>query len=266
MNTATFPSLDQLGTGASDAVRGHFDWVFRTFLGDSQASQAPEYLRYITGIPHPIGNMAILSRAAAPEQIVSIVEPLLVDAFPSAVVLMNSDRPEQRASVESAGFGFAETMPLMTVTPETLRPTELPSGYRFRELGLDSDEIWSEAVSTGYGLPIELGSLFGLRCAAEFCAPGTARHFAIEHEGELVATSMLYLHDGLAGMYCVATKPEHRGKGLGAHLTAEPLRLAWRDGYRVGLLQASEMGAPVYTRIGFQTHANMSLFVHMPDQ
>ena len=80
-----------------------------------------------------------------------------------------------------------------------------------------------------------------------------------------LAASMLYLHDGLAGIYGVATKPDHRGKGLGAHLTAEPLRTAWQEGYNTGLLQASAMGAPVYKRIGFRSHGDMALFVRVPE-
>ena len=50
-----------------------------------------------------------------------------------------------------------------------------------------------------------------------------------------------------------------------AHLTAEPLRTAWTEGYNTGLLQASAMGAPVYARIGFRSHGDMALFVRMPE-
>ena len=94
--------------------------------------------------------------------------------------------------------------------------------------------------------------------------PGAARYYAVEFEGSLVATSLMYLHNGLAGIYAVATLPEHRRKGLAAHLTAEPLRQAWVMGYSTGLLQASEMGAPVYARLGFRTLGQMALLVHMP--
>ncbi|MFU8828730.1 MAG: GNAT family N-acetyltransferase [Phycisphaerales bacterium] len=263
MSAATFPSIDQLADGAADAVRQHFDSIFRILFCPPGETLPATFVQYTTRTQHPLGNAAFFWRDASVDEVSSVIQKLVASGYPAAVVLMSDDSPDQAAVVEAAGFGFAEAMPLMTVTPEALTPTELPPGYRFREVQLDEDEAWSETVSVGYGLPVELGRLLGLRRAAEVCAPGTARHFAIEHEGELVATSMLYLHNGLAGIYCVATKAEHRGKGLGAHLTAEPLRLAWQLGYRTGLLQASAMGAPVYRRIGFQTHANMSLFVHM---
>lgn len=260
----TRPTVADLGNAASDAIRVHFDHLFRTLFCPPGSLLAPNCMRYITDSPHPLGNAAFFSRDASPDEVSRVVEPLATLPLPSAVILMNDDRPEQTRAVESRGYTFAEPMPLMSVTPETLAPTTLPEGYTYREIPLDEDAAWSEAVSTGYGLPLELGSQFGPRRAGETCPPGVARHFAVEHAGDLVATSLLYLHDGLAGIYGVATKPEHRGKGLAAHLTAEPLRAAWNEGYNTGLLQASAMGAPVYTRIGFHTHASMALLVRVP--
>jgi GNAT superfamily N-acetyltransferase len=155
-------------------------------------------------------------------------------------------------------------MPLMSVTPDTLAPTALPAGYTSREVSPDESAAWARAVSAGYGLPLTVGSLLSVDRAAARC-PGKTHYFAVEHDGAMVATSLVFFHDGLAGIYGVATLPEHRGKGVGAHLTAEPLRFAWSRGYTTGLLQASEMGAPVYTRIGFRTHGHMELVVRVPE-
>jgi GNAT superfamily N-acetyltransferase len=258
------PSVEELGDAAADAIRGHMDHLFRAFFCPPGSLLTKFCMRYITDSPHPLGNAAFVRRGASLDEVAGALEPLLGLGLPSAVVLMNDDRPEQAGAVESRGFVLAEAMPLMSVTPATLAPTALPSGYTYRQVALDEDAAWSEAVSAGYGLPLELGSLFGVRRAHETCEPGVARHFAVEHEGKLVATSLLYVHDGLAGIYGVATLPEHRGKGLAAHLTAEPLRTAWGEGYNTGLLQASAMGAAVYARIGFHTHASMALYVRMP--
>lgn len=265
MPSTQYPTLDQLADTAPDAIREHIDHLFRVFFCDPGTPHPASSLHYITRSPHPLGNAAFFRRDADHDEIATTIARLIDCGYPSAVVLMNDDRPEQTRAIEAAGYVFAEGMPLMSVTPDTLKATQLPSGHTLREIPLDEDAAWSEAVSTGYGLPLELGSLFGIRRAHETCEPGIARHFGVEHDGELVATSLLYLHNNLAGIYGVATKPEHRGKGLAAHLTAEPLRRAWQLGYNTGLLQASAMGAPVYTRIGFRTHASMALFVRMPE-
>ncbi len=265
MTAIRYPSVEELGETAPDQIRAHIDRLFRVFFCDPEEPQSASSLIYITGSPHPLGNCAFFSRDAGLDELRERAERLVSCGFPTAIVLMNNDQPEQAEAVESLGYVFAEGMPLMSVTEGTLEPTALPDGYVFREIPLEEDAAWSEAVSTGYGLPLELGSLFGVKIASERCEAGVARHFAVEHEGELVSTSMLYLHDGLAGIYGVATKPEHRGKGLAAHLTAEPLRIAWGLGYRAGLLQASAMGAPVYARIGFRSHGEMALYVRMPE-
>lgn len=75
---------------------------------------------------------------------------------------------------------------------------------------------------------------------------------------------MLYLADGLAGIYCVATLPAERGKGLGAHVTAESLRAALPLGYGVGVLQATEAGHGVYRGLGFTDVGSVPMFIRMP--
>jgi predicted acetyltransferase len=73
----------------------------------------------------------------------------------------------------------------------------------------------------------------------------------------------VYLHNGVAGIYGVATLPEERGNGLGAHMTAAPLRIARELGYRVGILQASEDGHPVYRRLGFADFGEVPLYLRL---
>jgi hypothetical protein len=131
--------------------------------------------------------------------------------------------------------------------------------------GPESDE-WVQLLSAGYGLPLGLARYFS---PAAFGAESTKadaplQFFAIRHAGAMVATSMCYLKDGLAGIYSVSTIPSERRKGLGEHATAEPLRLAARLGYRVGILQSSEAGYGVYRNLGFTDFGGLPIFTRIP--
>jgi GNAT superfamily N-acetyltransferase len=248
---------------AANMIADHLDHFFRTVLAPDDALKSTTCFRYITREPHPLGNLALFSRAASPADVVRDAAPLCEGDFPSAIAFLDAGTSEQLAAATGLGFAPAESMPIMSVTPDTLMPTTLPDGYTCREVMPDEAEAWAHAVSDGYGLPLAVGSLFGVDRATA-SAPGAAHYYVAEHDGRMVSTSLVFLHDGFAGIYGVATLPEHRGKGLGAHLTAEPLRSAWKLGYTTGLLQASEMGAPVYERIGFRSHGYMALLVRVP--
>ena len=71
--------------------------------------------------------------------------------------------------------------------------------------------------------------------------------------GRPVAASSLVPGRGVAGVYCVATLPEARGRGLGTALTVLPLLEAREMGFHTGVLQSSDMGYPIYQKIGFRT-------------
>jgi len=69
------------------------------------------------------------------------------------------------------------------------------------------------------------------------------------------------LHAGVAGIFAVSTLPEARGRGIGTALTVAPLVDAREAGYRVGTLQASDMGYPIYRKLGFQDVCQYNLYI-----
>lgn len=57
-------------------------------------------------------------------------------------------------------------------------------------------------------------------------------------DGQAVGTSELFVSHGVAGIYWVSTVEQHRGRGIGAALTAAALRAGRERGLRIGTLQA----------------------------
>jgi GrpB-like predicted nucleotidyltransferase (UPF0157 family)/GNAT superfamily N-acetyltransferase len=66
-------------------------------------------------------------------------------------------------------------------------------------------------------------------------------------------TGMLVTHLGVAGIYYIATIPSQRKKGFGSSMMQHLLQRAKEKGYKISTLQASENGASIYRKIGFQT-------------
>lgn len=76
--------------------------------------------------------------------------------------------------------------------------------------------------------------------------------FLGEVAGEPVATAEVFLYGGVAGVYNVCTLRTHRRRGHATALTLTALHAARVAGFRTAVLQASEEGAPVYARLGFE--------------
>lgn len=250
----------------STVILQHFRSFFAAALPPDNADPppAPGCFRVITREPHPLGNLLLADAGVSPETIRKQAAPLLNDAFPGAAVLTGGDLAGQVRALEELGFARAESMPLMSVTPGRLAPTTTPPGYAFREVGPGDDDRWADAFAEGYQIPLRLAAMFA---PAALAARGLdARYYACEQGGVFAAVALCVVLEETPGIYAVATRPAHRGRGLAAHLTAEPLRLAWdgagtRD---LGVLQASAMGEPVYRRLGFEDHGHMALFVRVP--
>ena len=135
-----------------------------------------------------------------------------------------------------------------------------------RPLGLEikmvsdakSLQKWSEVLIAAAPMPE-----FVARPMFDFCASlgfGKAspmRNYYGRLNGEVIATSSLFLGAGVAGIYNVATLPKARRQGIGSAMSLEPLCEAHALGYRVGVLGSSQLGVGVYRRLGFEEYCKI---------
>lgn len=71
-------------------------------------------------------------------------------------------------------------------------------------------------------------------------------------DGKPVATNLAFNGGGVTGLFCIATVPAYRGKGIGAAVTLYPLYEMRDRGYQYAVLFSSKSGKPVYERVGFR--------------
>lgn len=79
--------------------------------------------------------------------------------------------------------------------------------------------------------------------------------------GTPVAMAMVLVTGDVAGIFNVGVPPSRRGAGLGTAATWEAIRVGRAHGARVAVLEATDMGEPVYHRMGFETVTRLRGFV-----
>jgi ribosomal protein S18 acetylase RimI-like enzyme len=118
------------------------------------------------------------------------------------------------------------------------------------EVGL---ERWRDVQERGLGLDAASAEAWWSahrRLGIEAWPP--LRNWIAYLDGEPVAAAALFVGAGVAGIYNVCTVPEARGRGIGSAVTAVAIDAAVADGHDLAVLGASDMGFPVYRRLGFR--------------
>ncbi|MDW5562675.1 MAG: GNAT family N-acetyltransferase [Methanomassiliicoccus sp.] len=94
---------------------------------------------------------------------------------------------------------------------------------------------------------------------------GPSRHWFLGTlDGRPVSTSLLVLHENVASMYMVGTIRGARGQGIGTAMTRESLLFAREAGMDIAVLEASELGLPIYERMGFRKLCEFRIFSWTP--
>ena len=120
---------------------------------------------------------------------------------------------------------------------------------------------WKDTLARGFGEgPVEAEWVGEMYRRVGLGDDGPWRHYLGRLGSEPVATSTLFPGAGMAGIYFVSTVEEARRRGIGAALTLAPLQEAREMGCRLGVLGSSEMGYPVYRRLGFREHCRIGLY------
>ncbi|MBI5291577.1 MAG: GNAT family N-acetyltransferase [Chloroflexi bacterium] len=161
------------------------------------------------------------------------------------------------------GFRLEDGPAGMSVDLNRLNETgQIPAGAEIVAVSNEqSVRDCAEVLIYGYGFPpdwkdITIDFLIGLGQDTPY------RSYVAYWEGKPVSTAAVFFGEEVAGIYSVATVAEARGKGFGAAVTLAPLLDARKMGYRVGILQASTMGLPVYKRMGFQQDFRVGSFFY----
>ncbi|MEX0325388.1 MAG: GNAT family N-acetyltransferase [Puniceicoccaceae bacterium] len=243
----------------------HLRTNFETIIRKAGGQTLPEllestdnFIRCLTGLPHPLGNIVIVRNGDEGhfKEVITEVESRSAEqSFPAAAILFPDVNPDSFATIlEERGWVLMDKMPGMWM--------EIPEGFSVGSLaeGVDvrhaSDEdalaIAVALLAEGYPIPFEVSEFFmrGIHLEGEQ-SNGSMANFIATVDGEPAACSSVCIEDGVAGIYCVATLEKARGRGLGTAITRAAVEYGRKHGANHALLHATEMGEPIYQKIGF---------------
>ena len=131
---------------------------------------------------------------------------------------------------------------------------KVPQGFEIHDVKNETDlQDFKQVFVEGYEMPPTMAEGW-VQSAHEFGIGKTPWRLVLGRlNGRPVATNIIMNGGGVSGIFGIAVVPSARGQGIGAAITLQPLlEERDREGYHYAVLFSSEMGVPVYQRIGFR--------------
>lgn len=230
-----------------------YGWLplFERFDG-GRVEHRDGYVRWRSAIPMPFFNG--ICGVPASEDLDAGIDDALAPFEAAGLPLLWIVPPPGEIDGRLVARGFVvERTPGMAVDLAMLRPREGPSDVTIVEVGDDPAEVEAciRVTEVANGMPEETTPPM-LRALARLPERDHVHAFMATVDGVPAASAVLLEWAGVAGLYNVGTLPEFRGRGLGTLVSFAALEAGRVDGYRVGVLQASELGEVLYRSMGFE--------------
>lgn len=240
---------------------------FESFRAMSIAAGSPvsdtgRVLCVSTGAPVAFLNIAFVTRPLGdPERELTAAMAFFDElGLPFVVRVREGVDPAAEAAAEALGMPYSDTVPGMALFPVGPPPAN-PPGLRIERAGDRAGlAAFQRVMAAGFGMPIDIARR--LITLATLDVPGIECYLGYV-DGEPVTSSTLCRTGRTAGVYNVATIESHRKRGLGEAMTWHAVTRGAQAGCDVAILQASEMGRPIYERMGFRLVAPYRTF-HRP--
>lgn len=230
------------------AARNHIDWFTKLARAEGQGAGAAHGLKWAGDNSRYVLFPSLATKAAS-----ASLDEFLADC---------------RAD---AGVGSVGCWSLVPAEPRDLGALLLARGFEWgwrpHWMRLDLKE-WNRDLSGIPGISIGLDDLGGpaasgleprsmakVTASRQLSASGEAWHIGARKAGRLIGhvAISVFRTDSSAGIFDCAVAPRQRRRGIGAALTTAACRIARQQGCEDVLLNATDMGEPVYRRVGFES-------------
>lgn len=231
---------------------------------------SPELTWIATGLQLPILNSVLLTNLA-PESVSEAISEVQAHFKTRRVTMCWCTGPltrpvELRKYLAAHSFSFAMASPGMAVDLQKINE-DVSTPKDLEIVRVENSQIlqnWSYVNQIGYNSSDEVGQAYAdLMLRLGFDQPAV-RYYVALLQGEPVASALICLSAGIAGVYNVVTLPAARGQGIGSKLVLKTLHEARAAGYRVAALQSSEVAFNVYRQLGFEQYCTYERYHWTP--
>jgi len=247
-------------------------WLARARLAGWEVHEEPGLTWYRSGLRSPMFNGVIqttLDDRDVDSRIETTLERFRADGLPMVWWSGPSRRPlDLGARLLARGLTTPGDDPGMAADLDALHENAAtPTGLTIERVNDDVTlRTWMLTLRASDGLPPATREpMLALQRPASYAADDDYRLYLARLDGAPVGTAAAQIGAGVVGLYCVGVAPEARRQGIGAAVTLAALREARGQGYRFGVLGASELGESVYRRLGFEQYCLLQLYEFLPD-
>jgi len=212
-----------------------------------------------TGLPVAMLNIAFVKRTLADPQ-ASLKEVMHFydeKGLPFVVRVREGVDLESQPASAALGMPYSDTVPGMALYPVPA-PPEPVHGLSIKRVS-DSKRLndYQRVAAEGFGIPLEFAErLMG----PAFLEVEGFESYLGTMDDEPVGVSSVFVDGAVAGVYNVAALPSYRRRGIGEAMTWRSVARGGEAGCTVAVLEASEMGKPMYERMGFRVVAPYRTF------
>jgi ribosomal protein S18 acetylase RimI-like enzyme len=247
---------------ADRAAAGHgAGWLkLRRLLNRGWLEANESFVAAVTLVPAHSFNGATVYGAFDRAELSVTLERVAASGLPFCLQARPSVADAAAEVARQLGMQRAPGMPLMVATePPPPQPVE---GLRLRPLGPDEGENQASVTAEAFDASLEL--MRELSTPELMARPG-AHPYAGDLGAVTVTTAVADVNGETIGVYDVATRAAHRGRGYGSAVTAAAVRAGFADGGQLAFLLSSPMGVRVYEGLGFRELEQWSVWVSRPE-
>jgi GNAT superfamily N-acetyltransferase len=231
---------------------------------DGQVRRRPGLVLSSSGLPLPFLNVAFVTEPQAdPEAAVTEAQAFYAGLrMPWLLRIRAGLDPGFEEAAAHLGLQDAGDVPGMVLHPLTPAPQRAADLRCVRVEGEQDVAVLAAIIVEAFGRAEQLATAF---TPALLDASGVEAYAGYVAD-EPVASALLMRTGDVAGIYGIGTREAWRGRGIGEAITWHAAEQGRRAGCTTASLQASDMGRPVYERMGFRTIAQYRTYLPAPGE